>query len=111
MTEGLGRNGEVPCLEGLAEALPKLCDAGPAFEAAAVQQPCRKLPMRAWIVPDAGVLEQARDAAACMSVALRDLRPNVRGNLPAEARSVSLDRDDASMAADQAYAACRSGSG
>ncbi len=33
--------------------------------------------------------------------------PNVRAKLPAEARSVSLVRDDASRAADQAYAACR----
>jgi len=36
--------------------------------------------------------------------------PNVRAKLPAEARSVSLVRDDAPRAADQAYAACRSGS-
>jgi hypothetical protein len=38
------------------------------------------------------------------------LLPNVRAKLPAEGRSVSLVRDDASRAADQAYAACRSGS-
>ena len=68
MSEGLGRNGEVPCLEGLTEALPKLCDAGPAFDAAAVQQPCGKLPMRAWIVPDAGVRFAYR------------LRPDERGD-------------------------------
>ena len=37
--------------------------------------------------------------------------PNVGANRPAEAGSVSLVRDDAAMAADQAYAACRSGSG
>ena len=37
--------------------------------------------------------------------------PNVRANRPAEARGVSLVRDDAPSAADQAYAACRSGSG
>ncbi len=36
--------------------------------------------------------------------------PNVRVKPPAEAGSVSLVRDDASWAADQAYAACRSGS-
>jgi hypothetical protein len=37
--------------------------------------------------------------------------PNVRANRPAEAGSVSLVRDDAPCASDQAYAACRSGSG
>jgi hypothetical protein len=43
--------------------------------------------------------------------ALRQLvRPNVRVKPPAEAGSVSLVRDDAPCAADQAYAACRSGS-
>jgi hypothetical protein len=36
--------------------------------------------------------------------------PNVRGKLPAEASAVSLVRDDAPGAADQAYSACRSGS-
>jgi len=38
------------------------------------------------------------------------LMPNVRVKPPAEAGSVSLVRDDAPCAADQAYAACRSGS-
>jgi hypothetical protein len=38
------------------------------------------------------------------------VRPNVRVKPPAEAGSVSLVRDDAPCAADQAYAACRSGS-
>ncbi len=37
--------------------------------------------------------------------------PNVRANRPAEASAVSLVRDDAPCAADQAYGACRSGSG
>jgi hypothetical protein len=37
-------------------------------------------------------------------------RPNVRAKLPAEAGAVSLVRDDAPCAADQAYSACRSGS-
>ena len=36
--------------------------------------------------------------------------PNVRAKLPAEAGAVSLVRDDAPRAADQAYSACRSGS-
>jgi hypothetical protein len=36
--------------------------------------------------------------------------PNVRAKLPAEAGVVSLVRDDAPCAADQAYSACRSGS-
>jgi hypothetical protein len=36
--------------------------------------------------------------------------PNVRAKLPAEAGAVSLVRDDAPCAADQAYSACRSGS-
>jgi hypothetical protein len=36
--------------------------------------------------------------------------PNVRAKLPAEAGAVSLVRDDAPSAADQAYSACRSGS-
>jgi hypothetical protein len=36
--------------------------------------------------------------------------PNVRAKLPAEASAVSLVRDDAPSAADQAYSACRSGS-
>ncbi len=89
MSDGLGRNLGEACLEGLAEALPKLCDAGPAFDAAAVQSRCGKLPVRARSVPEAGVIEQAKDAAACMSVALRDLRPNVRAKLPAEAGTVS----------------------
>ena len=39
------------------------------------------------------------------------LMPNVRVNRPAEASAVSLVRDDAPCAADQAYGACRSGSG
>ena len=39
-----------------------------------------------------------------------DARPNVRAKLPAEAGAVSLVRDDAPCAADQAYSACRSGS-
>ena len=38
------------------------------------------------------------------------VRPNVRAKLPAEAGAVSLVRDDAPSAADQAYSACRSGS-
>jgi hypothetical protein len=38
------------------------------------------------------------------------MRPNVRAKLPAEAGAVSLVRDDAPCAADQAYSACRSGS-
>jgi len=38
------------------------------------------------------------------------LMPNVRAKLPAEAGAVSLVRDDAPCAADQAYGACRSGS-
>jgi len=45
---------------------------------------------------------------ACMGVS--DVRPNVRAKLPAEAGAVSLVRDDAPCAADQAYSACRSGS-
>jgi hypothetical protein len=69
LTEGLGRNGEVPCLEGLTETLPKLCDAGQAFDVAEVQRRCGKQPERGRSVPQAGVLEQAKDAAACMSVA------------------------------------------
>jgi hypothetical protein len=36
--------------------------------------------------------------------------PNVGATLPAEAGAVSLVRDDAPSAADQAYSACRSGS-
>jgi hypothetical protein len=40
-----------------------------------------------------------------------NVTPNVRANRPAEASSVSLVRDDAPCASDQAYAACRSGSG
>ena len=36
--------------------------------------------------------------------------PNVRAKLPAKAGAVSLVRDDAPSAADQAYSACRSGS-
>ena len=36
--------------------------------------------------------------------------PNVRAKLPAEAGAVSLVRDGAPSAADQAYSACRSGS-
>ncbi len=39
------------------------------------------------------------------------VKPNVRGNRPAEAGSVSLARDSGEAAARQAYAACRSGSG
>jgi len=39
------------------------------------------------------------------------LMPNVRVNLPAEAGTVRLVRDDAPCAADQPYSACRSGSG
>jgi len=38
------------------------------------------------------------------------LKPNVRAKLPAEAGGVRLVRDDAPCAADQPYAACRSGS-
>jgi hypothetical protein len=38
------------------------------------------------------------------------LRPNVRAKVPAEAGGVRLVRDDARCAADQPYAACRSGS-
>ena len=37
-------------------------------------------------------------------------KPNVRAKLPTEAGAVSLVRDDAPSAADQAYCACRSGS-
>jgi hypothetical protein len=37
-------------------------------------------------------------------------RPNVRAKLPATAGAVSLVRDDAPCAADQAYSTCRSGS-
>ena len=40
----------------------------------------------------------------------RQLMPNVRAKLPEEAGGVSLVRDDAPCAADQAYSACRSGS-
>ena len=36
--------------------------------------------------------------------------PNVGAKLPAKAGAVSLVRDDAPSAADQAYSACRSGS-
>ena len=36
--------------------------------------------------------------------------PNVGATLPAEAGAVSLVRDDAPSAADQAYSACHSGS-
>ena len=39
-----------------------------------------------------------------------DERPNVGAKLPAEAGAVSLVRDDAPSAADQAYSACRRGS-
>ena len=47
----------------------------------------------------------------CMVVDLGvNVRPNVRAKLPAEAGAVSLVRDDALCAADQAYSACRSGS-
>jgi hypothetical protein len=42
--------------------------------------------------------------------ALRFETPNVRAKLPAEAGAVSLVRDEAPCAADQAYSACRSGS-
>ena len=38
------------------------------------------------------------------------VKPNVRAKLPAEAGAVSLVRDDAPCAADQAYSVCRSGS-
>jgi len=38
------------------------------------------------------------------------VRPNVGAKLPAEAGAVSLVRDDAPSAADQAYSACHSGS-
>ncbi len=38
------------------------------------------------------------------------VKPNVRAKLPAEAGAVSLVRDDAPCAADQACSACRSGS-
>jgi hypothetical protein len=41
---------------------------------------------------------------------LTSMPPNVRAKLPAEAGAVSLVRDDAPCAADQAYSACRSGS-
>jgi len=51
------------------------------------------------------VFERRRMGAMAVNV-----MPNVRAKLPAEARSVSLVRDDARCAADQAYAACRSGS-
>ena len=54
--------------------------------------------------------DQQKKAVVRIAFGFRDLRPNVRAKLPAEAGAVSLVRDDASMAADQAYAACRSGS-
>jgi hypothetical protein len=44
------------------------------------------------------------------ALASSDLKPNVLVKTHAEAGSVSLVRDDAPRAADQAYAACRSGS-
>jgi hypothetical protein len=64
------------------------------------------------------VLVVAREVAiACMGGGLKareetsvQLTANVRAKLPAEAGAVSLVRDDAPCAADQAYSACRSGS-
>jgi len=41
---------------------------------------------------------------------LNPVWPNVRAKLPGTAGTVSLVRDDAPCAADQAYSACRSGS-
>ncbi len=41
----------------------------------------------------------------------RQLMPNVRAKLPAEAGAVSPVRDDANAGTDRAYSACRSGSG
>ena len=39
------------------------------------------------------------------------VRPNVRGNLPAEAGLVRPFRDDGTAGPERAYKACRSGSG
>jgi hypothetical protein len=58
---------------------------------------------------DADPIEQGR-AVAAEALAAEIRGPNVRVKPPAEAGSVSLVRDDARCAADQAYAACRSGS-
>jgi hypothetical protein len=51
---------------------------------------------------DAGLMRRAQAASPVM--------PNVGAKLPAEAGGVRLVRDDAPSAADQPYAACRSGS-
>jgi hypothetical protein len=67
------------------------------------------------------VIEAARQEPLNISAALNIFRsddvrwhvsttPNVRAKLPVEAGAVSLVRDDAPSAADQAYSACRSGS-
>ena len=53
--------------------------------------------------------EQWREFIAAV-VAFGIQEPNVGAKLPAEAGAVSLVRDDAPSAADQAYSACRSGS-
>ena len=54
--------------------------------------------------------ELHRRSLARGGTGLLALTPNVRAKLPAEAGAVSLVRDDAPSAADQAYSACRSGS-
>jgi hypothetical protein len=51
-------------------------------------------------------LEDALTTGVCIF-----LRPNVRGNRPAEVGGVRLARDSGEAAARQPYAACRSGSG
>lgn len=53
--------------------------------------------------------DRKRPGAACDRIGKLSL--NVRVNRPAEAGAVSLVRDDAPCAADQAYGACRNGSG
>jgi hypothetical protein len=59
----------------------------------------------------AGTVSTAAIKRDAMAQKWVDMTPNVRANRPAEAGSVSLVRDDAPCASDQAYAACRSGSG
>jgi hypothetical protein len=59
------------------------------------------------------LLSSSVDSVANLIFESRDVHdetPNVRAKLPAEAGAVSLVRDDAPCAADQAYGACRSGS-
>jgi len=60
--------------------------------------------------PKETAYSQHMKAVARIALGTCDLRPNVRAKLPAEAGAVSLVRDDAPCAADQAYSACRSGS-